>query len=117
MKHLFFSLLIVLGLSVNSWAQFVAGTGFEDPAVVGSVYTDLIDVRTDHALADNSGEPVVNFTALGSPPTNEIGFTSFFTLTPEVQVQALGMGIQSVCPRLMLIQGAIHFLSMTQTGC
>lgn len=81
MKHLFFSLLIVLGLSVNSWAQFVAGTGFEDPAVVGSVYTDLIDVRTDHALADNSGEPVVNFTALGSPPTNEIGFTSFYTDT------------------------------------
>ena len=79
MKHLIFSLLVVLGLSVNSWAQFVAGTGFEDLGGVNARYIDgTPEHLTDHALDNHGGgQPIVDFTDVGG----EIGFGSFFTET------------------------------------
>lgn len=57
----------------------VAGTSFEEPPAVGGQYVDTLDPLTDHALLDNPGEPIVNYTSIGG----ELGFSSFYTNTRD----------------------------------
>lgn len=71
-------------LCLGAWAgaasaSTIAGTSFEAPAAVGGQYTDTLDPATDHALLDNAGEPIVNFTSAGG----ELGFSSFYTNTRD----------------------------------
>lgn len=62
---------LALGMTASfASAQPFAKCSFEDAAVAGTMYIDLIDPLIDHPLFDHIGEPVVNFTAT----PNEIGF-------------------------------------------
>ena len=78
--------LIALTLCATLTPAALAGTGtilgstsFEEPAAVGGQYIDTLDPLTDHALLDNAGEPIVNYTSIGG----ELGFTSFYTNTRD----------------------------------
>ena len=57
----------------------IAYTSFEEPTYYNGYYTDTGDSTTDHALASNSGEPVVNYTSIGG----ELGFSSYYTNTRD----------------------------------
>jgi len=65
--------LAALLISAVSFAQ-IASTSFEEPEAVGGKYFDLDDPTTSHALADNAGEPFVNFPATG----DEMGFNASY---------------------------------------
>ena len=49
-------------------------SSFEEPSLAGSDYTDTGDAGVDHALSNNAGEYIVNFTSTGS----ELGFSSAY---------------------------------------
>jgi hypothetical protein len=65
--------LAVILISAISFAQ-VASTSFEEPEAIGGKYFDLGDPATAHPLADNAGEPIVNYTSTGG----EMGFSAFY---------------------------------------
>ena len=73
--------LIALLISATSFSQ-IQSTSFEEPAAIGGKYTDTEDPSTAHPLADNTDEPVINFTTTGG----EIGYSaSYFPYdTPNV---------------------------------
>lgn len=56
----------------------IAQTSFEEPSLGGKYY-DTGDAGTDHALANNPGEMVVNYTSTGG----ELGFTAYYTNTRD----------------------------------
>lgn len=70
----------LLGILSNSTrADLIAFTSFEEPDLFAAPYTDTGDAGTDHALVNNPGEPIVNFSP--DPSDMELGFTSFYTNT------------------------------------
>ncbi|MEO0422136.1 MAG: VPLPA-CTERM sorting domain-containing protein [Pseudomonadota bacterium] len=73
------SLLCLGAWSGATSASTIAGTSFEEPQAVGGQYTDTLPADTDHALLDNAGEPIVNYTSIGG----ELGFSSFYTNTRD----------------------------------
>lgn len=56
----------------------IAQTSFEEPSL-GSKYYDTGDAATDHALVNNAGEMIVNYTSTGG----ELGFTAYYTNTRD----------------------------------
>lgn len=64
-----------------SFAQ-IAGTSFEEPEAFPGKYTDTGDPNIAHDLINNSGEPLVDFTATGT----ELGFDASYVPydTPDV---------------------------------
>jgi hypothetical protein len=65
--------LAAILISAASFAQ-IAKTSFEEPDAIGGKYFDLDDPISAHTLADNAGEPWVNFPATGS----EMGFNASY---------------------------------------
>lgn len=63
----------VLTISAGAFGA-IAHTSFEVPASVGGQYTDSGDAGLDHALADNPGEPWVNYAASGG----EMGYSAHY---------------------------------------
>ncbi|BBO92175.1 VPLPA-CTERM sorting domain-containing protein [Desulfosarcina ovata] len=70
------AVVLVVGVVTTAQADLIAYTSFEEPST-GLQYTDTGDAGTDHALASNSGEMVVNYTSTGG----ELGFSSYYTNT------------------------------------
>ena len=65
--------LVALLIGATSFAQN-ASTSFEEPEAIGGKYFDLDDPTTAHPLADNAGEPIVNFTSTGG----EMGYKAYY---------------------------------------
>ncbi len=69
------SIMILLVFAAQAvFAQTIAYTSFEEATASGTKYTDTGDAATNHALTNNSGQPVVNFTSTGG----EMGFSSYY---------------------------------------
>ena len=66
--------LVLPALSASQTTITLAYSSFEEPALAGSNYTDLGDAASDHALNNNGGEPIVNYTTVGG----EMGFSSAY---------------------------------------
>jgi hypothetical protein len=63
-----------------SAATLVAYTSFEEPELVGgdtTLYTDTGDATQDHALSNNAGQPIINFTSTGG----EMGYQASYVAT------------------------------------
>ncbi len=75
------TLFAALLMGTVSFAQ-IAGTSFEVPDALPGKYTDTGDANVAHDLVNNSGQPVVDFTAAGG----ELGFNATYVPydTPDV---------------------------------
>lgn len=72
-------LFLACGISTVQ-ADIIAYTSFEEQDVFSSTqYADTGDAATDHALASNASQPVVNYTSIGG----ELGFSSYYTNTRD----------------------------------
>ncbi len=82
-KTLFSILIVAMLFSTASFGQtLIAYTSFEDSLEDGlSIYTDLGDQTVDHALLNNPGEMIVNYTQWN--PEGEIGFSAFYYNTMD----------------------------------
>jgi hypothetical protein len=77
-RALMLAAILAASTTAAGAASTIASTSFEEQAVFDGVqYVDTLDPATDHALLDNDGEPVVNYTSVGG----ELGFSSFYTNT------------------------------------
>ncbi len=71
--------MLTLSTILPAHAATVAFTSFEEPEATGGQYTDAIDPATDHALVNNTGQPIVNYTSVGG----ELGFRSSYINTRD----------------------------------
>jgi len=69
--------IVLIVWTSPAWADLIAFTSFEEPGVFSGNYVDTGDPLVDHVLADNPGEPLVNWIKTGP----ELGFSSFYTNT------------------------------------
>lgn len=76
MKRLFLVLAAMILMAGSAQADLIAYTSFEE-AVLGGKYTDTLDASTNHALINNSGEAIVQYTSVGG----ELGFSSYYYST------------------------------------
>ena len=67
------TLLAAILIGATTFAQNTS-TSFEEPEAIGGKYFDLDDPATAHQLADNAGEPIVNFTSTGG----EMGYKAYY---------------------------------------
>ena len=58
-------------------AATFAYTSFEEPSAISGQYFDTGDPSVDHALVNNAGQPLVNYTSVGG----ELGFRSYYRNT------------------------------------
>ena len=75
MRKNVFVVIACAGAAASSAFGQIAYTSFEEPAVFGGQYVDTGDPLVAHALINNVGEPLVNYTSIGG----ELGFSAFDT--------------------------------------
>ncbi len=68
------ALMSLLAPTAQAATVIIGRTSFEEPASIGSIYTDTGSAAVDHALPNNVGQPILNYTSVGG----ELGFSSFY---------------------------------------